>query len=75
MKVANAHQSNEKPSNICRGEGGGVGKGGPLWSPAVGRLKTSASMNGSHAPPTGDRKGPPHIHPATLAPTGAWVGA
>jgi hypothetical protein len=29
----------EKLITIGRGEGGGVGKGGPLWSPAVGRLR------------------------------------
>ncbi len=27
---------------IRRGEGGGAGKGGPSWSPAVGRLQTLA---------------------------------
>ncbi len=26
-------------------------------------------------PPTGDHKGPPHIHPASLAPTESWVVA
>src|SRR6266481_5239728 len=25
----------EKPIKFCRGEGGGAGKGGPLWSPVV----------------------------------------
>ena len=30
----------EKLISICRGEGCGAGKGGPLWSPAVTRLET-----------------------------------
>ncbi len=33
------------------------------------------SFNGSIPPPTGDHKGPPGVHPATLAPTESWVGA
>jgi len=40
--VPYGHQLNEKLINIRRGEGGGVGKGGPLWSPAVVRLETVA---------------------------------
>src|SRR6266436_2949974 len=34
LQCTKRHQSNEKPINLRRGEGGGVGKGGPLWSPA-----------------------------------------
>ncbi len=26
-------------------------------------------VDGPHAPPTGDHKGPPPVHPTTLAPT------
>ncbi len=38
----NRHRSNEKLINIRRGEGGEAGKGGPLWSPDVGRLRMLA---------------------------------
>ncbi len=34
--VPTMHQSNKKLINICRGEGGEAGKGGPLWSPGAG---------------------------------------
>ncbi len=55
--------------NIRRGESGGAGKGGPLWSPAVVQLEPLAIDEQAVYPPTGDHKGPPHIHPTTLAPT------
>ncbi len=35
---SNTHQPKNKPINIRRGEGGGAGLGGPLWSPVVGPL-------------------------------------
>ena len=47
-----------------------MGKGGPLWSPAGGSpYIVSFTILGESHRPTGDHKGPPCIHPATLAPT------
>src|SRR6266446_5824057 len=68
LQCTKRHQSNEKPINLRRGEGGGVGKGGPLWSPASCSL-CSPVRECDHTPPPGDHKGPPHIRPTALAPT------
>jgi hypothetical protein len=55
---------------IRRGERGWVGKGGPSWSPAgMGGSRAVSEMNGKHAPPTGDREGPPNPTSSSLAPT------
>ncbi len=35
----------KKLITIRRGEGGGAGKGGPLWSPAVGRPQTLVRLS------------------------------
>ncbi|MGZ3621573.1 MAG: hypothetical protein ACXWPG_00600 [Ktedonobacteraceae bacterium] len=34
-----------------------------------------STMHGPHPPPTGDHKGPPLIHPTTLAPTESSIEA
>src|SRR5713226_3945147 len=44
----NRHQPNEKPINLRRGEGGGAGKGGPLWSPASCSLCSPVGGTRSH---------------------------
>ncbi|MGZ3622438.1 MAG: hypothetical protein ACXWPG_05025 [Ktedonobacteraceae bacterium] len=49
--------------------------GGPLWSPAVGLEDVGSSVNGPYPPLTGDHKGPPLVHPTTLAPTESSIGA
>src|SRR6266436_8388240 len=41
---SNRHQPNTKLINIRRGEGGGAGKGGPLWSPASCSLCSSVGQ-------------------------------
>ena len=49
------------------------------WVFMVARLglpgEAGSQMNGPHASPPGDHKGPLHIHPSALAPTESWVGA
>jgi hypothetical protein len=53
-----------------------VGLGGPLWSPAVGRLTMSTSRCIGRLPlATGDHKGTQPIHPIALAPTEASIEA
>jgi hypothetical protein len=53
--VARYVSTQEKPINIRRGEGGGVGKGGPLWSPTVVRLPLRLMpIGGPLWPPAGD---------------------
>ena len=70
-----SHQPDEKPINIRRGEGGGVGKGGPKSSPGGGvrsRSPTSEHREqdaGGKSPGLACHQGPPHIHPTALAPT------
>ena len=63
MKVANRHQHKKSSSTSVGARVDDVGLGGPLWSPAVVRLRTSAH------PCTGDHKGPPLVHPTALAHT------
>ena len=40
--------------------------GGPLWSPILRVVRPCGEYTQGT---TGDHKGPPHIHPTTLAPT------
>jgi hypothetical protein len=48
---------------IRRGEGGGVGKGGPLWSPVGGDTVRSSMSQHLRRTTAGDHKGP--LHPST----------
>src|SRR5260221_4103239 len=52
----------ETSSPVRRGEGGGVGKGGPLWSPASCSLCSPIGEH-DHTPIPGDHKGPLHPSP------------
>ncbi len=55
---------------IRRGGGGVERMGGPLWPPALRVVKPCGEYTQGT---TGDHKGPPRVHPTTLAPTDSWM--
>jgi hypothetical protein len=53
----------KSPIAVSRGEGGGVGTGGPLWSPVVLFPVLTCGGNALTPPAPGDHKGPPFPTP------------